>query len=148
MTKNDTEAQATLARARRYADAYEALTPDTIDALGALVAPTVRFRDPFSDFEGRDRLARVFRHMFEGLSHPAFTVTDIAISGPRAYLRWHFTFDYRRRSFRIDGMSEVHFGGDGLVTDHLDHWDSGSQVYLHIPLLGRMIGFLRRKLAG
>ena len=135
--------------ARRYADAYEALAPDTIAALCALVAPDVRFRDPFSDFAGSERLAAVFRHMFEGLSQPSFTVTDIAIGAQHAaYLRWDFTFFYRGRAFRIAGMSEVHFGADGLVSEHLDHWDSGSQVYLHVPVLGRIIAFIRRKLAG
>lgn len=148
MSDHDQQPQATFSRARRYADAYEALTPDTIDALCALVAPNVRFRDPFSDFAGRDRLAGVFRHMFEGLSDPAFIVTDIAIGSQAAYLRWYFTFAYRGRLFRIDGMSEVHFGDDGLVTDHCDHWDSGSQVYLHMPLLGRIVAFIRRRLAG
>jgi steroid delta-isomerase len=134
--------------ARRYADAYEKLAPDTLDALCALVAEDVRFRDPFSDFKGRARLAEVFRHMFEGLTQPAFTVSDIACSGRVAYLRWAFTFAYRGHPYRIEGMSEVHFGEDGLVTSHLDHWDSGSQVYLHIPVLGRVIAFIRRKLAG
>lgn len=137
-----------LIRARRYADAYEALAPDTIDGLCALVAPDVRFRDPFSDFTGRERLAAVFRHMFEGLSEPAFAVSDIAVGERAAYLRWDFTFSYRGRAYRIEGMSEVRFDDDGLVTEHLDHWDSGSQVYLHVPVLGRVIAFIRRKLAG
>ncbi len=136
------------ALARRYADAYEALAPDTIAGLCALVAPDVRFRDPFSDFAGRERLAAVFRHMFEGLSQPSFTVTDIAVGDRAAYLRWDFTFGYRGRAFRIEGMSEVRFGADGLVCEHLDHWDSGSQVYLHVPVLGRIIAFIRRRLAG
>ena len=144
----DHHGDAMLARARRYGDAYEALAPDTIDALCALVAPDVRFRDPFSDFAGRERLAAVFRHMFEGLSEPSFTVTDIAVGDHAAYLRWDFTFSYRGRGFRIEGMSEVRFGEDGLVSEHLDHWDSGSQVYLHVPVLGRVIAFIRRKLAG
>lgn len=138
----------TLSRARLYADAYEALAPDTIDALCALVVADVQFRDPFSDFKGRERLAAVLRHMFAGLSEPAFTVTDIAAGEQAVYLRWIFSFAYRGRAYRIDGMSEVHFGEDGLVTAHLDHWDSGSQVYLHVPVLGRIIGFIRRKLAG
>jgi len=144
----DHHRDAMLVRARRYADAYEALAPDTIAGLCALVAPDVRFRDPFSDFAGRERLAAVFRHMFEGLSEPSFTVTDIAAGDRAAYLRWNFTFGYRGRAFCIEGMSEVHFGADGLVTKHLDHWDSGSQVYLHVPVLGRIIAFIRRKLAG
>ncbi len=134
--------------ARRYAAAYEELAPETLDALCALVASDVRFRDPFSDFTGRERLAAVFRHMFESLSEPAFDVFDIACSGRVAYLRWQFTFVYRRRPFCIEGMSEVHFGEDGRVSAHLDHWDSGSQVYLHMPVLGRIIAFIRGRLAG
>ena len=142
------EPEPVAALARRYADAYEALSPETIADLCALVAPDVRFRDPFSDFSGRERLGAVFRHMFAGLSQPAFVVRDIACSGRVAYLRWDFSFAYRGRDYRVEGMSEVHFRDDGLVAAHLDHWDSGSQVYLHVPLLGRIIAFLRRRLAG
>ncbi|WP_366657646.1 nuclear transport factor 2 family protein [Fodinicurvata sp. EGI_FJ10296] len=146
------ERDETLRLARRYAAAYEALTPGTIPALTDLAAANVRFSDPFNEFRGRDRLAAVFRHMFDGLTAPAFAVTDVAVGEAGnenvAYLRWRFTFLYRQRPHTIDGVSEVHFDGDGLVSVHLDHWDSATQVYMHVPILGRLIAAIRRRLAG
>ena len=45
------------------------------------------------------------------------------------------------------GMSEVHFDNDGLVTDHIDHWDSASQLLVKIPVAGRFVRMLMRLFA-
>jgi hypothetical protein len=33
-------------------------------------------------------------------------------------------------------MSEIHFNDDGLVTKHIDHWDSASQLLQTLPYIG------------
>ena len=36
-------------------------------------------------------------------------------------------------------MSEIHIGDDGLVTAHIDHWDSASQLLVRLPLIGLLL---------
>lgn len=127
-----------------WGSAWEGLRPGTIDLLLALAAPDIRFRDPFQDVRGREALRRVLTHMFERVANPRFAVTDRAFGIEAGYLRWVFTWT----GGRIEGMSEVHLGADGLVTAHLDHWDSGSQLYARLPVLGPVIRLVSRRIAG
>jgi len=75
-------------------------------------------------------------------------VTDRAFGIEAGYLRWTFAWGAGAGGGRIEGMSEVHLGADGLVTAHLDHWDSGSQFYATLPVLGPVIRLVARRVAG
>ncbi len=129
-----------------WGEAWERLTPETIPALLALADPAILFRDPFQEIRGREGLDRMLRHMFATVAEPRFTVTDRAEGAEAGYLRWVFTIASGPVR-RIEGVSEIRFGASGLVAAHLDHWDSGSQVYARLPLLGAVIRAVSRRLA-
>ena len=63
----------------RYCAAFVALTPQTLNDLGALVSDDVRFRDPFNDVRGRAVFLKVFEDMFEQTQDPRFHVIDKAL---------------------------------------------------------------------
>ena len=134
----------------RYAVFFEGLSPETVGELPALCAPDVRFRDPFNDVTGIAPFRKVLDKMFEDTVTPRFKIIDRAVSGNVCYLRWDFTFrspGRRGQEWHIVGMSEVHFDDAGRVTAHLDHWDSGAQLYERLPIVGAVVRAVRRKLA-
>ena len=135
----------------RYVAFFEGIAPERLAELHKLCAPQVRFRDPFNDVTGVEKLEKLFVKMFEDVEDPRFDVTDTAISGSVAYLRWSMSYRPKRswagpNRWHIDGMTEVHVDADGRVTQHLDYWDSGL-VYQKVPLLGGVIRALKRRLA-
>ena len=132
-----------------YVSFYESLTRENLDRLDRLCVPDVRFRDPFNDVTGIAAYRAILADMFERVTAPRFEVSDWAISGRIAYLRWSFAFTPKNggTAWHFEGMSEVHFDEQGRVATHLDHWDSGSQFYGRLPLLGRLIGLVRKRLA-
>ena len=132
-----------------YINFYERLTPESTAQLDELCTPEVRFRDPFNDVEGIAAYRAILTKMFADVRNPRFTITDFAISGQVAYLRWDFCFETRKAGspWRIEGMTEVHFDEQGRVTAHLDHWDSGSQFYGRLPILRPLINLVRRRVS-
>ena len=132
-----------------YCDFFDTLTPETLQRLDVLCHPDVRFRDPFNDLVGVANFRTALGRMFEDTREPAFVVTDRAISHRTAYLRWTFSFRSKKTGapWTIDGMSEVRFDDTGRVTEHRDHWDSGSQFYERLPVVRHIIGMIRRRLA-
>ncbi len=134
----------------RYGAFMEALDADDVARLGEVMDEAVRFRDPFSDVVGLDKVRAIFRHMFRDLGSPVFEITDQACSGQTAYLRWTFRFRPKAmgpgKPWAFEGMSAVTFGSDGRATEHLDFWDSGSEIYAKMPVLGFLIRRLRRRL--
>lgn len=135
--------------AKRWADFFESLTPDRLEDIASLCHADVRFKDPFNDVHGVNKVRQVFEHMFDTVDCPGFTVTDIAVSGRTAYLRWNFTFLPKGRTdeWSITGMSEVLFDPDLKVVSHIDHWDAGEQFYARLPLLGWLIRRIRARLS-
>ena len=130
----------------RYAAAFAALTPETMDDLLATVSPQVRFTDPFNDVTGRAAFRAIFTHMFATCEAPRFHVLDIAhgtqTCSHRAYLRWRMSGKLRswpHTSLDFEGMSEVHVGDDGLIAAHIDHWDSASQLLARLPVIGALL---------
>ena len=130
----------------RYAAAFAALTPETLDDLMATVSPQVRFTDPFNDVTGHTGFRAIFAHMFKTCENPQFHILDIARGtqdgSHRAYLRWRMSGRLKgwpHTSLDLEGMSEVHVGGDGLIAAHIDHWDSASQLLARLPVIGMLM---------
>ena len=125
-----------------YVAFFETLRRDTLDGLDALVTADVRFRDPFNDVVGVPAMKKALDAAFDH-GTPKFEVTDRARGTKGAYLLWRFT---NGAGFEIEGMSEIRFAPDGRVAAHLDHWDSGTQFYLRLPVIGRIVALVRNRL--
>lgn len=135
--------------AERYQRYFEALSPATVGELRQLAAPDMRFVDPFNDVTGVDKVIAVLSAGFEDAEGLRFDFVDRAAGRPGVwYYRWRCSFRPKRLTgeWLIEGMSEVSFDAEGRVLEHLDHWDSGGQFYARIPVLGWLIGLVRRRL--
>ena len=137
------------AAVERYGRFWAELAPGTTGRLRDLAQPGLRFVDPFNDVTGVERVVALLDHMFAGASDVRFTVLRHAWSGDTAFYRWHFTCRLRRpaTSLEIAGVSEVRFTADGLVAEHVDHWDAAAQVYARLPGLGAVLRFVRARLS-
>ena len=140
-----TDRDATLAAYGRY---FETLTRETLPDIAGLATPGMRFRDPFNDVRGIDDVVRLLGSMYAH-GTPRFEVLDRALGQSAGYILWRFTNDPGggRAPWIIVGMSEVHFAPDGRISEHIDHWDSGEQFYRRLPVLGWLIGLVRKRLS-
>lgn len=136
---------------QRYVDFFATMTAQTLDRLDQLVTEDVHFRDPFSDTRGRERMKRIFAAMYEDCTDIGFVIDGTVRQGDEAFLKWTFRFRPRRlgrgKAWMAIGVTELHFTAAGLVRAHLDHWDSGSQFYARLPLVGPMVRFVRNRLS-
>ncbi|MFM7012091.1 MAG: nuclear transport factor 2 family protein [Betaproteobacteria bacterium] len=139
-----------LDRSRRYreiADWFEQLSPQTLNNIEQIYAPSTRFIDPFNDLNGCCDTRRVFQHMFDTLDAPRFVVKRIASNGSSGFMTWDFYFSLKGRAQSISGCTEFELNDEGLIVLHRDYWDAAAQVYEQIPVLGAIVRYLRRKLA-
>lgn len=138
----------TLARLVRY---WERLAPQDVERLDEVYADDAYFRDPFNEVRGAEALKRVFRHMFETLHEPRFTIREVVMDDRGAFLVWDFDFRIRslepHRRRRIHGTSHIRFAPDGRVAYHRDYWDAAGELFSGLPLLGRLMRFLARRMS-
>ncbi|MCB1995700.1 MAG: nuclear transport factor 2 family protein [Rhodoferax sp.] len=135
-------------RVARVVDAFEALAPDTLDALCALYADDARFKDPFNDVRGHAALRRVFAHMFRSLDEPRFEVLDAVVQADQCFLTWDFRFRMKRfdrGTQTIHGSTHLRFGADGRITLHRDYWDAAEELYEKLPLVGALMRWFKRR---
>ncbi len=128
-----------------YAAAFAALKPENLDQLAACVDADVYFQDPFNHKRGEADFIGIFEHMFEVMTDAHFEILDTAISNQAGYIKWRMGGTLKARptfDMNLVGMSEVHFNAQGLVTAHIDHWDSASQLLVKIPVAGRLVRLL------
>ena len=138
-----------LAGCAAYATYFGELSRARVGELEALAIADFYFEDPFNKITGCDRIIAMFDKMYDQVGEPKFEILSVswADKAPVAILKWRFTGDGGRLG-KIDfpGMSEVTFNEQGLATRHVDYWDSGTYFYAKLPVLGRVINFIKTKM--
>jgi steroid delta-isomerase len=135
--------------AARAVEFFENLTPASLDRLGALYAPEAYFKDPFNEVRGLGAIRQVFSHMYASLAQPRFEVTGCLVDGAQCFLSWNFHFNFKRFDTQtlqtVRGGSHLKFDEAGLVEFHRDYWDAAEELYEKLPLLGRLMRWLKRR---
>ena len=135
----------------RIVSFFETLEPSSVAAMASIYAEEAYFKDPFNEVRRVQDIQAIFARMFEALEEPRFVVVNRICEGDQAMLEWDFHF--RIRSFRpsrawcIHGVSHLRLSADGRVSYHRDFWDTGEELYAHLPGLGAVVRFLRRRMA-
>ncbi len=133
------------------ANAFEHLTPSSLDQLLDLYAQEARFKDPFSDVAGREAIRHIFAGMFSALVQPRFEVTKSVLDGNHAVLLWTFRFRFQRyrtsQEQTIRGASHLVLDDTGLITVHRDYWDLAEELYEKLPVIKHLMLWLKRRAA-
>ena len=133
----------------RIVAGFERLTQERLPELLALYSADARFKDPFNDVVGRDRIERVYRHMFHALELPQFVVIDRVVAPGQCVLTWEFHFGFKRfqggRRHTVRGASHLLLTDQGQICVHRDYWDPAEEIYEKLPLLGSLMRWLKRR---
>lgn len=130
-----------------YLELFSNLTPERIHEFEQWVSVDVRFRDPFNDVRGLDQMQAIMQDMFERMSEPKFRVLEHTLKGDSGYIRWNFSGEVPVLGrLDVEGVSRLQFNNQGLISEHLDYWDS-APIYLKLPLLGALLRRLKARMA-
>ncbi len=138
--------------ARRYGAFFETLTPAGVEGARALVTADMRFKDPFNDVRGVDRVVRLLAKMFEDAAEIRFKMLEIVGTDEVWFLHWEFSCRPRmmggRTPWLIPGVSRITIDpASGLIAEHVDYWDAGEYLYERLPIVGRLIRLIKRPLS-
>lgn len=130
-----------------YIDFYQSLTPARVTELRQLVTPDVYFRDPFNEVHSVSEYEHILSDMFSRCEDPSFVVERSVADSEGAFLRWRFEFGSPEARRRIVGCSELEFASDGRIASHIDYWDTSSQLFESVPILGFVLRRIRQSLS-
>lgn len=124
---------------------YANLSPTSLKDIGKYYADDAHFKDPFNDVQGVKRIQAIFEHMFATTQYPKFIFEEVIEQESKAFLTWEFHFGLRGKNYVVKGGSLLTFNERGLVTDHRDYWDAAEELWEKLPIVGALVGWLRRK---
>lgn len=135
---------------QHFAHEFSMLNKDNLERVGELYSSDVSFTDPLHHIQGLAAMQRYFEQLYSNVSelHFDFHRFDEVSSG-EGYLVWTMSYSHPRlaqgRTITVEGCS--HLRWHEKVYWHRDYFDAGALLYEHLPLMGRIIAWLKRRLA-
>ena len=130
---------------------YQNLSPDSIAHFADYYAEDAFFKDPFNEVRGLAAIQRIFKHMFQQVSAPRFTIGERVVDENGALLVWEFSFHLRLwgrdKAQLIRGVSHLRFNAEGKVVWHRDYWDAAEELYAKLPGIGWLMRRLKKAMA-
>ena len=148
-------------RLHRYFELFNRLNPKRQNPINELVAlqlelselasANIRFEDPFGSIVGTEALSRYLLRFSKQVPELKFELLRQGWDGDDCLVLWRFSgqsrwFGDQQGQWCFDGVSRIEFDQQGYILSHTDYWDAGAAVYQRLPILGRLIGRIRRRL--
>ena len=112
-------------------------------------APDAYLNDTLVTHHGPEEIKAYFIETADTMDTYQVTIDDIASSGKEHYVRWTMVFSASKlnggKPVESVGMSHIRLNSTGQVTMHQDYWDSGTNIYGQIPVIGGVIETIRRR---
>lgn len=132
-----------------FARQFAGLNKDNLQRLGELYSDDVHFTDPLHDVHGLSDLHAYFAKLYANVSELSFDFRGFdQVREGEGYLRWVMSYRHPRldggRLITVEGCS--HLLWRDKVYRHRDYFDAGALLYEHLPVLGRVIAWLKRSM--
>ena len=135
--------------AQRLKEAYQSLASESMAEVESLYTDDVYFEDPSHAVQGKTQLIRYFRKLFKNIDRCSFRFHATITDGSNVCLTWTMFLNHPKlqggETLRIEGASYLKTR-NGRIYYHRDYFDMGAMLYEHLPLLGRLILWLKQRL--
>ena len=134
---------------RHFAQQFADLNKDNLQRLDELYTQDVFFTDPLHEVQGIGQLRRYFSELYANVSDLRFDFNGFdQVNEGEGYLRWVMSYRHPRLAggqlIRVAGCS--HLLWRDKVYRHRDYFDAGALLYEHLPIVGRAIAWLKRRM--
>jgi len=130
-------------------DFYGDFSTEKIAQLSNIYSDEVLFQDPFHEIRGLNNLSTYFDALAQNLSTCRFEFSERCVQEDKAFLCWQMHFSHPRiksgNKQTVNGSSFLKF--EEKIVYHRDYFDSAEMLYRHLPVFGRVIQFIEKRMA-
>jgi hypothetical protein len=134
----------------KFLNTYSKLNSDNLQLLADIYAEDIRFIDPAHEIRSLARLTDYFAGLYSNVSSIEFQFIHQLRVGGEGYIQWRMDFSHPRlkggKPIVVDGASYLRFNEIDKVYYHRDYFDLGAMLYEQLPLLGRIIVAVKKRL--
>ncbi len=135
---------------KKYLLLFENLEISNINQFDELIDKNIIFIDPFNKVIGKENFKKVFKNSLQKINGPKFKVLQIISKKNIYFVKWKMNYKAFGKKQEIIGLSEIGLNNLGLIKFHYDYWDSYSQFYTKIPIIGKIflifLNFIKTKI--
>ena len=137
----------------QFHQVYEDLLSIDMNQLESLYHKDIKFIDPITTHQGIAAVKDYFSQLLTSADICRFTIHSMlnctaAAGQPYSYVvEWTMQLRLKNKTtmIHVDGVSMLKVC-DGKIRYHRDYYDLGEMVYEHIPVLRRIIHYIKKKL--
>ena len=130
--------------------AFNGLNKNNLSILNDFYAENIDFTDPIGNIKGLNNLKKYYAHAYENVISINFNFQQINSQNDYYFAKWTMKLQVKglnaNAPYDVEGFSVIKFNGLEKVDYHRDYLDLGSMVYENIPLLGKAIKLIKKKL--
>ena len=114
--------------------------------------PNLIFKDPLGTIKGREEMIKYYLNLYQNVIDIRFEFKDSTSNNNSHMLSWIMYLKSKSlksgEEIKLEGVSHLKFDPKtNLVTYHRDYFDMGAFIYEHIPVVGSLIRYIKRKLS-
>lgn len=133
-----------------FKELYRSMSADNLDGIDRVYSKDIRFIDPAHEINGLEELRRYFQALFQNISTITFDFNQVQYAGDEAFVLWNMTYSHprmnRNQPVTVPGATHLRMEPTGKIIYHRDYFDLGAMLYEQLPVLGKIITAIRRKL--
>jgi len=131
-----------------FINIYQSLNTENVHEICKIYHADIIFEDPIHKVEGLENLLDYFNNLYQNLSSCEFIIDDYFYNGDTAAIYWTMSFEHEKlnggKSIEVKGHTHLN-GNSDKVTYHRDYLDVGAMLYEHIPFLGSVVKFIKKR---
>ena len=132
----------------QFVEVYQSLSTDNLHLLEQIYHRDVTFVDPMHKVSGRENLITYFEHLYSNLSHCQFDIDNSISDANQAAVYWTMSYQHpklnRGEKVTVAGSSLIKAENNRVIY-HRDYLDIGAMLYEQLPVIGRLIRWIKAK---
>ncbi|MET1254856.1 nuclear transport factor 2 family protein [Aliikangiella maris] len=133
----------------RFKSLYQQLDAENVTQLDTVYADNICFVDPFHRVEGIDNLKNYFARLYKNVQTIEFVFDRYQINQDSFFIQWTMRLQHpklnKNELFEVPGITYCRYA-DGKITFHRDYFDAGLMFYEKLPMIGRVVRWLKKQL--
>ena len=134
----------------QFISVYQRLSTNNLSSLNDIYSENVVFIDPIHEIKGLTSLHEYFEGLYKNLSSCSFTISDVIVEHGKAAIYWEMNYQHAKLNkgevVSVQGTSKL-IAENNKIVYHRDFLDLGAMLYEQLPLIGKLIHWIKVKAA-
>lgn len=134
----------------KFITTYQVLNKDNLDILDEIYAKEIIFIDPFHKIEGLAQVKIYFSDLYQNVSQISFNFEQVTSDSNTYFLSWEMNLTHPKlnqgKPFTVPGITLLKTDEANRIIYHRDYFDAGTMLYERLPLIGKLISWIKRRL--